>query len=224
VNDPTGWFERLYTAAEGGETAVPWDRAAPHRHLVAWAESRWAAGSDGGGGDGDGGGDRPGAGRRALVVGCGTGDDAEYVARFGFDTVAFDVSDAAVRTARRRYPGSPVTYLTADLLEPPASWSRAFDLVVEVQTVQALPDPLRARATSQIGQMVAPGGTLVVVAAAGDQHYVAADGPPWPLVRAEVEAFAAGGLRTVRVERITEPAGPGAGDWLAEFRRPAADG
>src|SRR5215213_8823544 len=36
--DPTAWFDRLYRAAEAGEAVVPWDRRAPHRLLVEWAQ------------------------------------------------------------------------------------------------------------------------------------------------------------------------------------------
>ena len=130
VDDPTGWFERLYVAAEDGVAVVPWDRGAPHQLLVQWAQ----AGNLGGGG------------RRAFVVGCGLGSDAEYVAELGFDTVAFDVAATAVRAASRRFPDSAVRYRTADLLDPPAEWREAFDLVVESLTVQALPDPPRREA------------------------------------------------------------------------------
>jgi hypothetical protein len=70
-----------------------------------------------------------------VVVGCGLGADAEFVARHGFATTAFDISATAVRTAQQRYPTSPVDYRTADL----------FDLVVEIINVQALPVSLRAR-------------------------------------------------------------------------------
>ena len=127
AGDPTGWFEPLYAAAEAGDAVVPWDRGIPHQLLVAWAET---TGLDG-------------TGRTALVVGCGLGEDAQFVARFGFDTIAFDVSASAIRAARRRFPESAVYYLTADVLEPPPSWRNAFDLVVESMTLQALPDPPR---------------------------------------------------------------------------------
>ena len=108
AGDPTGWFERLYAGAEAGEEVVPWDRGSPHRFLVQWAEARRLSGG----------------GRRALVVGCGLGDDAEYVAGRGFGTVAFDISASAIRAARRRYPDSAVHYVTADLLDPPADQVR----------------------------------------------------------------------------------------------------
>ncbi|MGW5669064.1 class I SAM-dependent methyltransferase, partial [Micromonospora sp. NPDC003776] len=120
-DDPRVRFERLYAEAERGAAAVPWDRDAPHSLLAEWTDRT-----------------RPdGVGRRALVVGCGFGRDAEHLARLGFATVAFDISPTAVRTARRRHAGSPVRYETADLLDPPAAWLDAFDLVLESMNVQA---------------------------------------------------------------------------------------
>jgi hypothetical protein len=69
--------------------------------------------------------------------------------------------------ARRRFPDSAVDYVVADLLDLPPEWHRAFDLVVEVITVQALPDPPRARAIACVASLVAPGGTLIVISAPG---------------------------------------------------------
>jgi SAM-dependent methyltransferase len=115
------WFEPLYRAAERGEREIPWDRGEPNPALVDWTR-----GLDG-------------SGRRALVVGSGTGDDAELVAGLGFATTAFDIAGTAIAISRRRFPGSRVDYRVADLLAPPAEWSRAFDFVVESITVQALP-------------------------------------------------------------------------------------
>jgi hypothetical protein len=57
-----------------------------------------------------------------------------------------------------------VRYLVADLLNPPADWLHAFDLVVEIISVQALPDPSRRQAIINVGRLVAPAGTLLVVA------------------------------------------------------------
>ena len=157
-----------------------------------------------------------GRGKRALVVGAGLGDDAEFVAGRGFETVAFDVAPSAIRAAQRRFPESSVEYVVADLLDPPADWREAFDLVVESITVQALPKELQPDATRNVASFVAPGGTLLVISTALDDDDPW-DGPPWPLTRAEVEAFAGGGLQPVRIEPIRDPDVPPR--WRAEFRR-----
>jgi hypothetical protein len=205
ANDPTAWFERLYQAAQGGEAVVPWDRGAPHRLLVEWAEQR-----------------RPdGAGRRAVVVGAGVGDDAEFVSGLGFDTLAFDVAPTALRAARERYPDSRVDYRVANLLDPPAEWRHAFDLVVENITVQSMPRSVREQATANVTGLVAPGGTLLVISAALGPDDDPEAGPPWPLTRAELEAFAGGRLETVGIELTPHPDVPGAQRWRAEFEGPA---
>jgi SAM-dependent methyltransferase len=204
ADDPTGWFERLYVAAEAGEAIVPWNRGEPHRMLVQWARAR----------------EPKGGGLRAMVVGCGPGHDAAYVAELGFDTVAFDVSATAVAAAGRRFADSGVRFLTADLLDPPSQWREAFDLVVESYTVQALPVPSHPRAIANVASMVAPGGTLVVIGAARDKDDEEEEGPPWPLTSAEIGSFATGGLRSVRIEDIRDPGNPSVRRRRAEFRRP----
>jgi hypothetical protein len=64
---------------------------------------------------------------------------------------------------------------------------------------------------------VAPGGTLLVIATARAEGGDAPSGPPWPLTRAEVEAFAVGDLEPAQIEDIREPGVPAR--WRAEFQR-----
>jgi SAM-dependent methyltransferase len=197
--DPTGWFEPLYDAAGRGEAVVPWDRGEPHPLLVEWAAQRA----------------EPAPGVEAVVVGCGLGEDAELLARLGYDTVAFDVSPTAVEACRARHPGSSVRYQAADLLDLPAAWTRAYGLVVEVFTVQALPSSLRTRAVAAVAGLVAPRGRLVVIAFAGEAG-VEADGPPWPISRHDLDGFVAAGLELVRLELLETGSGP---RWRAEYTR-----
>lgn len=199
-DDPTGWFEQLYAEAAEGTAVVPWDVSYPHAVLVEWA------------------GERRGDGKTALVVGCGLGRDAEFFASLGYTTTAFDISESAVRTTRARFPDSTVEYVVADLFDVPAKWRHGFDLVVESLTVQSMPRTVRERATAAVADLVAPGGALVVGAACKTDDDES-DGPPWPLSKEEVAAFASGGLTTVSIER-TPTASPGGFDrWIAEFRR-----
>ena len=202
--DPTGWFERLYAAAETGGTMIPWDRHAPHRLLVPWARRHALDGH----------------GKRALVVGCGLGEDAEFIASLGYDTTAFDIAESAIRAARLRFPDSAVTYRTADLLDPPTGWRQAFDLVIESQTLQALPRALHPAAIANVARFAGPGGILLVLAAAGAEDSAQA-GPPWPLTPSEVASFATDGLEPIDIAAIPDTDNPEIRRWCAEFRRPA---
>lgn len=203
AGDPTGWYERFYRAVAAGEVELPWNRAEPHRLLTQWAAERGLDGS----------------GRRAIVVGCGQGADAEYLAQLGFQVVAFDIAETAITLARQRYPDSAVRYQAADLLHPPGEWRHAFDLVVEIITAQALPDPPQRQAIMNVGGLVRRGGTLFVVEAARGEHERAPELGPWPLSRADIDAFGIDGLVPVGIELAAGPGGPDL-SWLAEFRRP----
>ena len=202
-DDATSWFERLYAQAADGQAVVPWDRRAPHPLLVEWIEQRPDL-----------------SGRRTLVVGCGLGDDAAYLAAQGYRVIAFDISGSAIDAARRRFPTSPVDFRVADLLNPPAEWREHFDLVVETYTTQSLPIRLRPTVVLHVGRLVAPGGTLLVLAVAPDADEQS-EGPPWPLSRTDIESFAVEGLKVVSVEEIRDP--PETHRWRAVFSRPPRD-
>jgi SAM-dependent methyltransferase len=199
--DPTAWFEPLYAQAAAGDADVPWDRDTPNPLLIEWLANH----------------PLDAAGKRAAVVGCGLGNDAELIAARGFDTTAFDIAPTALDLARRRYPDSRVHYVQADLLDLPADWHRAYDLVVECITVQALPPALHERAAAAVSSLVGIGGLLVVISGArtGDEI---PDGPPWPLTGDELGYFAVGGVERAVVETL--PVGDGRIRWRAEYRRP----
>ena len=200
-DDPTGWFERLYVASTADASVVPWDRGAPNPRLVEWVTRENPTG--------------PG---RALVVGAGLGADAEYLAGLGYETTAFDVSETAVRIARERNPGWRVRYVVADLLDPPAEWREAFDLVVEIYTVQSLPESEHPRAIAAVAGLVAPGGRLLVIAMGRFADDRVDEGPPWPLTDAEIASFTDHGLTPVRIEDIPDPAARMGRRWRAEYR------
>lgn len=173
AGDPTGWFERLYQESAQGAAVVPWADKAPNPNLISWWESGPGVSLEG---------------RKALVVGCGLGDDAEQLAQWGALVTAFDVAPSAVAAARARFQDSKVDYQVADLLHPPADWKGKFDFIFECYTLQALPGEVRGHAIEQVAGMVAPGGHLLVVARARDDEDPAGE-MPWPLTRQELMGF-----------------------------------
>jgi SAM-dependent methyltransferase len=188
--EPAGWFEAVYARAEAGQGMIPWAMMQPNPRLVAWLDAQ----------------PNLGAGHRALVIGCGLGDDAEALAERGFAVTAFDISETAVRQCRTRFPNSKVDYVVADLFKTPEDWRGAFDFVFESRTVQSLPFTLAEAAIAQIAAFVAPEGTLLVLCA-GREPEEDRRGIPWPLSRAELQGFLDNGLREVGFEEFTERGG-----------------
>ena len=190
-------FEAIYAGAQAGGTEPPWDYGAPRPQLVEWAEARHLAGG----------------GLEALVVGCGYGADAEFLALSGYRTTGFDFAPTAITAARQKYPASAVNYFVADVMDLPREWQGRFDLVVESLTVQSMPPEQHTVAAQNIAALVAPEGTLLVLATTRDDGSEVS-GPPWPLTRAELEEFADGDLILRRVERIENGSW-----WRAELTR-----
>jgi SAM-dependent methyltransferase len=204
------WFETLYAGTAAGGDDPPWNRDHPRPALREWVEERGRDGNHT---------------KNAIVVGCGMGADAEYIASKNYNTTAFDLSPTAIRLAQEQHPDTQVRYQAADLLDLPRAWSLAFDLVVEVWNVQAIPDPPRTEAIHNIAGLVAPGGTLIVVAIAREDDgpdSEPGDGPPWFLNARTIQEFAHGGVSAVDVQRGPDLEAPDQRQaWLAEFTRPA---
>ncbi len=202
LGDATGWFEQLYGQAQGDASRIPWADCSVNPHFAAWLARR----------------NQQAPGRRALVVGCGLGDDAEALAALGYRVTAFDVANSAITWCRRRFPASTVDYCVADLLKLPETWTAAFDFVLEIYTLQVLPAELRPQATAQLARTVAPGGTLLVVARGREVD----DEPgamPWPLVREELNAFNQHGLRAVEFEDFFDSESPPVRRFRVELQR-----
>ena len=176
--DATGWFEELYKQADGDIDQIPWADLEPNRFLVEWDNEEKLSGT----------------GKKALVIGCGLGDEARFLAERGFDVIAFDISEKAIAWAKQISGKHSIEYLVADLFEPPKEWGNAFDLIVEVYTIQALPLSFRNKTIDAIAGFLAGNGELVVVQRLRADDVTDPEGPPWALSRKELSRFEQIGL------------------------------
>ncbi len=200
--DPTGWFEPLYREARSGRVTIPWADGMPNPNLTEfWAQKNISI--------------PVGA---AVVIGCGLGDDAEWLSQRGFTTTAFDISPSAVGGARERFPKSNVRYVVADLLNPPGEWIGQFDFVLESYTLQVLPSSLRKRAAKRIADLTRPGRLALVITRAREEADPLGQ-MPWPLTRRDLDQIAAAGLTEISFEDYYDSESPRVRRFRALFEK-----
>lgn len=175
-DDPLGWFDSIYTDAEGDYKRVFWADLEPGPYLLEWLEKSSSL-----------------QGKKAIAVGCGVGDDAEALSFAGYEVTAFDISPEAIRLCKNRYPGSKVNYLVEDLFNYPKEWAESFDLVYECNTIQVLPGKYRVQARNAMISFMAKDAHLLVSCRSrlkGQQE----NDIPLPLDKDEIDGFKNCGL------------------------------
>ncbi|HEY0049043.1 MAG TPA: class I SAM-dependent methyltransferase [Pyrinomonadaceae bacterium] len=183
--DATGWFDALYKEAEGNHEHIPWADLKPNKFLARFAEKT----------------NLQGGGRRALVVGCGLGDDARFLHDLGFKVTAFDISSTAIEWAKKLHAETSIEFFVADLFNPPQHWRERFEFVLEVYTIQPLPLEMREKVIDAIAQFVAENGKLVVVTRGREDDEQPLE-LPWALSRKDLSRFEFNALKQTHFEEM----------------------
>ena len=161
-DDPIAWFDELYDLANRDSSMIPWARMSPNPIMMDWVKGN-------------------NTGSKALIVGCGLGDDAVGLEELGFQVTAFDISQQCIDWCRERFPQSSVDWQVADILEPPQQWLEQFDLVVEIHILQAIPDGgIRELAAKNLPKLLDKDGFLLCIGRL-DNGGQMIQTPPWPL-------------------------------------------
>ncbi|HWB20003.1 MAG TPA: class I SAM-dependent methyltransferase [Phycisphaerales bacterium] len=177
----TAHFESVYADAQGDMSKIRWADGRPNPAMVKWlnenAHSLLRCGS------------------RVCVVGCGLGHDAAELSARGYEVTAFDCSGTAIEWAKRIHPEHTGCFQQGDLFKPSLRWRHRFDLVVEINTVQALPPDTQLGAMSAVADLVSPRGRLLIICRHATESPAIESGPPWPLTESFVtEAAGLAGL------------------------------
>jgi len=171
-DDPFGWFDSIYSDAEGDHNAVFWADLAPNPYLLEWLEKNPVSGLK----------------KKAIAIGCGVGDDAEAMAAAGYEVTAFDIAPSAIALCKNRYPDTKINYLIADLFDYSEEWIEGFDLVYECNTIQVLPGKYRREAMDAMVSLLSDEGQLLVSCRSrksGEEE----DAIPLPLDKEEIDGF-----------------------------------
>ncbi len=183
--DALGWFDALYREAAGDNERIPWADLEPNKFLRRFAEQTNLQGNN----------------RKALVVGCGLGDDARYLYDLGFRVTAFDISRTAIEWARKLHSNTDIKFFTADLFDAPKEWFAAFEFVLEVYTIQPLPLEMRPQVIDAIANFVEFRGKLLVVTRGREDDEIPLE-LPWALSRKDLSRFEVNRLQQIHFEEM----------------------
>ncbi|MFD3701537.1 class I SAM-dependent methyltransferase [Nocardia sp. NPDC058658] len=178
---------------------APWDIGAPQPAVVRLAEAGGFCGP-------------------VLDVGCGTGDNALFIAARGLPVLGVDVAETALATARQTADdrGIDADFAMADALHLQRLYRR-FETVLDCGLFHTFDDSERTEYVASLASVIDPGGTLYVLCFSDsgphpvtEQALTApfTDDPAWHLAAVTPET-----LRTRFA--VTTPA------WLATIKRRA---
>ena len=167
-NQASAWFDDLYSQHKDNHENIPWAKLEVNPLLKSYLDE-----------------EKEHQGK-ALVIGCGLGDDARALELAGYEVLAIDVSQNALALADKRFPDSQIVFEKQDIFDMPQKYHEHFDFVFEAFTIQSLPVEFREKMVKAVANTVAINGKLLLVA---HKKKLTLSGPPWPLKRDEVDLF-----------------------------------
>ncbi len=137
-DDPS--FEEMYR-----ETTPPWEIGRPQREVVGLAEAGLIRG-------------------RVLDVGCGTGENALYLAGHGLEVCGVDAAATAITRAREKAQerGLSARFDVADALHL-ETLSQSFDTVIDCGLFHTFSNEDRGRYVRSLASVVEPDGLVCLL-------------------------------------------------------------
>ncbi|MCL5960690.1 MAG: class I SAM-dependent methyltransferase [Chloroflexi bacterium] len=179
----------------------PWDIGRPQKEFVRLAQAGEIRGA-------------------VLDVGCGTGENALYLARLGHEVWGIDSAPSAIARAREKAKqrGIVATFRVGDVLDL-QRLDRTFDTVIDSGLFHALSDEERAIFARGLAAVVRPGGTYYMLCFS--EHEPGSEGPR-RVKQDEIRATFTDGwkvnyVRAAQLESNLHPRGIRA--WLASITR-----
>lgn len=201
-DDPLGWFDSIYTDADGDHNKVFWADLHANPYLESWLDTNTKDIKN----------------KKAIAVGCGVGDDAEALSQAGYTVTAFDISPEAIKLCKQRYPNTLVNYLVADLFKVNDAWKESFDLVYECNTIQVLPGKYRIQARDAMISLLAKNASVLVSCRSRKKNEQEND-IPLPLDKDEIDGFVRCGLTEKSFLAYDDNQTPSVPHFFAEYKR-----
>jgi len=179
----------------------PWDIGRPQPAIVGLAEDGEIRGA-------------------VIDVGCGTGENALYLASRGLEVIGVDAAPSAIAQAqaKARLRGIGATFLVADALQL-ETLGRTFDAAIDCGLFHTFSDADRIRFERSLHRTLRPGARSFVLCF--NEHKPGGCGPR-RVTQAEIRATFATGWTVdsiVAQQFVARLPGDGASAWLASLTR-----
>jgi SAM-dependent methyltransferase len=191
-----------------GSSPAPWDKGFPSSHLKAAVEDGRV---------------KPG---RAVVLGCGTGTNAIYLAEKGFDVTAIDIAPTALNLAedKAKKANVKIRWVLADVLAPPADLE-PFDFIFDRGCYHGVRRGNARGYVEAAKQLSRPGTQILIIA--GNANEERRYGPP-RVKEEELRDDFSSDFDFVRLDTVRfdsrDPNRQGALAWSVLLRRKDGDG
>jgi len=153
-----------------------------------------------------------------LDVGCGTGENALYLAERGLAAAGVDGAPTAIEKARAKATqrGLHVSFEVADALDLSVP-TQQFDTVIDSGLFHVFSDEDRRRFTESLGRVVRPGGTYFLMCFSDQQP---GDWGPRRVTQAEIRSAFSDGWHVNYIQPSAFETNVGdAHAWLASISR-----
>lgn len=155
---------------------------------------------------------------RFLDVGAGAGAQTLWLAQRG-NVLAFDGSDAALRRiAKAAGWSSRVFFEHSEITKFGDECDGIFDCVVDVASLQCVPDDDAAAFIGRMRKALAPGGTFFSFTDAGSDPKLHTIGKVYPRTHKMVRAMFGGYTCKIGQETVDRPDGTSTRHWIIEAR------
>jgi 2-polyprenyl-3-methyl-5-hydroxy-6-metoxy-1,4-benzoquinol methylase len=190
-----GLFEEAYLSLP------PWDIGRPQGEIIRLAEEGEIRGA-------------------VLDAGCGTGENALFLANQGYEVTGIDAVEAAIRKAKEksRERRVPAVFLEWDALEI-SGLGKRFDTVIDCGLFHVFSDEERPLYVQELSSILVPGGTFRMLCFS---ELEPGDWGPRRITQNEIhDAFARGWkVASIREARFETNLGPeGCRAWLSSITR-----
>ena len=183
------------------ESEAPWDTGRPQPEVVALAEAGEIVDS-------------------VLDIGCGTGENALYLAERGHAVLGIDLAPRAIELARGKASarGIEAEFMVCDVLQPP-DFGRVFDTAIDSGVFHVFDDEGKEAYVRCVLEALRPGGTLHLIVWSELEH---SESGPARVTQAELKRFFSRGWEDIRIRAgIYETSfhETGAKAWVASMTR-----